>query len=550
MTATPPAATTVSTPAAATRPRPVTRGLVDRLAALPRPAAYPVLLALLLPVSMFNGLAAQIGLASIVRPLLVAAVVGLAIAVLFTALLRDKDRGGVLAATVIMVIGWGRLPGLLVLPLIVLAFLGLDRLNRRRGRPALPWHLVTTLMTVGVTIALGANLISIAQTTAPWQSQSPVQTGLTAGGPGTLEDPSLDPATLPDMYLVLLDGHARLDTLEELGLDASGLRADFADAGLTVAEDAHTSYGFTSLVLSSMLNGDHLDDLEADGLVDRTASGGLDTWHAIQNARMVERFRQAGYEIVTVSSGFNHVDLRSADRFIDTGEMSFFEYKLLDRGLAGALVDGLGLALPYDQMRSRIRDELRATADLAAEPHARPRLVLTHLPAPHTPLVFHADGSPRDGEGMLGYENEAPFMVRVGREAWAQGYGGEVRYVDGLALDTVRTIRSADPDAVIVLFSDHGHQWIRFPYGTPDDEPYTEYGDMTQRSRVLLAASTPGRVGVIEDDTTLVNVLGRLLHAYTGRPWEDQPDRRFDCTTDGARCTPWTDGSAADVPAA
>jgi hypothetical protein len=522
--------------------RPATRSLTGRLARLPRPAAYPILLALLLPVSMFNGLADQIDVASAIRPLLVAALVGLVVAIAFTALFRgDKDRGAVLAATVIMVIGWGRMPQLALLPLIVLVFLGLDQLNRRRGRPALPWHLVTTLMTLGVTIALGANLIATFQTIAPWQPQPPIATGLAAGAPGTLEDPSLDPTTLPDIYLVLLDGHARFDTLDELGMDTSALRTDFADAGLTIAADAHTSYGFTALVLASMFNGDHLDDLEADGVIDRTATGGIDTWSAIQRGRMLERFRQAGYQIVTVSSGFNHVDLRSADRFIDPGQMSFFEYKLLDRGLSGALIDGLGLDLPYDQMRSRIRTELALTADLASEPSAAPRLVLTHVPAPHTPLVFHADGSPRDGEGMLGYENEAPFMVRVGKEAWAEAYAGEVQYVDSLALDTVREIRAQDPNAVIVLFSDHGHQWIRFPYGSPDDQPYAEYGDMTQRSRVLLAASTPGRDGVIEDDTMLVNLLGRLLHAYAGQPWTDQPDERFDCTTDASQCTPWTE---------
>jgi hypothetical protein len=96
-----------------------------------------------------------------------------------------------------------------------------------------------------------------------------------------------------------------------------------------------------------------------------------------------------------------------------------------------------------------------------------------------------------------------------------------------------------DPDAVIVLFSDHGHQWVRFPYGSLDDEPLAEFGDMTQRSRILLAARTPGKEGVIPSDIGLVNLLGRLLNAYTGQPWTDQPERLFDCTPDAARCTPW-----------
>ena len=63
---------------------------------------------------------------------------------------------------------------------------------------------------------------------------------------------------------------------------------------------------------------------------------------------------------------------------------------------------------------------------------------------------------------------------------------------------------------------------------------------MDQRSKVLLAGRTPGRTDVITPETSLVNLLGRLLHAYAGQPWTDQPDRLFDCTPDAARCTPWT----------
>lgn len=545
MTATPPAATTVTNPAAtrtAAAPatvRPATRSLTGRLAAVPRPAAYPILLALLAPVSMYNGVADQLAFGSALRAIIVAGILGLAVAALITAIVRDKDRGAVLAATVIMVIGWGRQPMLVALPIIVLVFLGLDKLNQRRGRPALPWHLVTTLMTLGVSIALGANIIAAVQTTAPWQPQPPIQTGLAAAAPGTLQDPSLDPTNLPDVYLVLLDGHARLDTLDTLGVPTDGIRADLAEAGLTVAEDAHTSYGFTALVLSSMFNGDHLDDLEADGVIDRAANGGIDTWNAIQRGRMLQRFRDAGYQIVTVSPGFDHVELRSADRYLDTGQMGLFEFKLLNRGLFGALAERFYPELPFDELRNRIKDQFTVTGDLAGEPSAQPRLVFTHLPAPHGPLVFNADGTARPSDGMDSYENESPHMARVGVETWAKEYGGHLLYTDELAMDMIRRIVDRDPDAVIVLFSDHGHQWVRFPYGSLDDEPLAEFGDMTQRSKVLLAARTPGKEGVITPDQGLVNLLGRILHAYTGQPWADQPERLFDCTPDAARCTPW-----------
>ena len=537
MTATPPAATTgtAATPRIAARAQ--ARGLTRRLTAMQRPAAYPVLLALLAPVSMYNGVANQLAFDSVLRAILVAGLAGLLVTWLITLLVRNKDRGAVLSAVVIMVVGWGRQPGLLMLPVLVLVFLGLDALLRRRKRPPLPWSLMTTLMTLGVSIALGANAIAAVQTVAPWSPAPPIGTGL----PATWVKP--DAATLPNVYLLLLDGHARPDVMDELGIDSAPLRTALADNGLTLVPQARTSYGFTALVLSAMFNGAHLDTLESQGTVGRTAGGGIDTWNAIQRGAMIERFRQAGYEIDSVSAGFDHVELRSADRFIDTGQLGLFEFKLLDKGLFGALAERFYPELPFDELRNRIKDEFRVTGDLAGQSVTKPRFVFTHIPAPHGPLVFRADGSARPSDGMASYENESPYMARVGKEVWAKEYGGHLLYTDQLAMDTVHRIVTQDPTAVVVVFSDHGHQWVRFPYGNLTDPPLPEFGDMAQRTKVLLAARTPGK-DVLTSDTSLVNVLGRILDAYAGQPWTDQPDRYFDCTPDAAQCQPWTPAEA------
>jgi hypothetical protein len=66
----------------------------------------------------------------------------------------------------------------------------------------------------------------------------------------------------------------------------------------------------------------------------------------------------------------------------------------------------------------------------------------------------------------------------------------------------VDRITAADPEAVIILFSDHG---ARFDSGVTD-----EY------YRTFFAARTPGHEGLFPDDVSPVNVLPLLENAYFG----------------------------------
>jgi hypothetical protein len=54
------------------------------------------------------------------------------------------------------------------------------------------------------------------------------------------------------------------------------------------------------------------------------------------------------------------------------------------------------------------------------------------------------------------------------------------------------------------------------------DAPDTSNTD--ERSSNFFASFTPGVTAPFVDDGTLVNVFGRLFHAYFDRPWSDLPN--------------------------
>jgi hypothetical protein len=70
---------------------------------------------------------------------------------------------------------------------------------------------------------------------------------------------------------------------------------------------------------------------------------------------------------------------------------------------------------------------------------------------------------------------------------------------------------------VIVVFSDHGS-------GVRSDSGDRLNADADLRTANLLAVRSPGRTGIIDDRSTLANLLPRLLRAYAGIGPPDMPE--------------------------
>ena len=93
------------------------------------------------------------------------------------------------------------------------------------------------------------------------------------------------------------------------------------------------------------------------------------------------------------SPAFEHVTLRQADRFIDTGQLNEFEWAVAEVTGVRPLLDWPPDGGRRSPPRPRPRRP-RGTAEVAHEPtDSMPRFVfLAHIVSPHSPQVFDADG--------------------------------------------------------------------------------------------------------------------------------------------------------------
>ena len=478
----------------------MTADLPRRLGAAAPFAVYPAGAIVLLVLHLW--VASGISPFAAVRGLVVALVVGIALSALGTAILRDRHRGGLLGLLMVLLVVAGGRPGVAPILLLPAILLVIDRYGPRHT--SLDWAWVGKLVgRVTVILAIAVLLEAIqfgrfGDLVAAVQGETPMRSG-------PVKPP---PADAPDVYVILLDGYARADVLSErFGLDISPFLDGLGTRGFDVATDSHSNYIVTNLSLSSFLNFRHLADIAAlKPLIDDPgATEGPHVHRAISQAAVLTEFRSLGYQTVGISSGFEQAAVRSADAFVDNGELNEFEIQLLRPAVIPPLLTAAVPDAFSANQRQRIESVFEAVETLAAQPSSRPRFVFAHVPSPHGPWVSRADGSPRVVMSLETWYFDTPETTGLGRAEVVKGYVDQTVYLDGRVLRAVETIlaKSTRPPVILVV-SDHGSS---LDVGNANVE---------SRLRILFAAHTPGHEALFADDVSLVGVFPTLFDAYYG----------------------------------
>ena len=206
----------------------------------------------------------------------------------------------------------------------------------------------------------------------------------------------------PDIYLVLLDGHPRGDTMrDDFGLDSDRLLEPLEQLGFEVADQAHR-INFTALTLASMFDMEQIGSI--DGLDDHQSPAVQyrELARTINSGAALGQLRNLGYEIVTVPSPAGVVTLHSADRVVADGSITQFEFSLLELGINPLLAPDVQRTLVMGSLRGRVLRSLEQTVELAKERGGRPKLVFTHVMSPaRAPVLFAADGTVRRAAGRV-----------------------------------------------------------------------------------------------------------------------------------------------------
>ncbi len=286
----------------------------------------------------------------------------------------------------------------------------------------------------------------------------------------------------PRIVVVLLDGYPRGDGLAELGIDNSAFEAELAARGFDVNSSATTTYTYTNKTLLAMLSDVDVED----------GAGSVDEKREIRH----ELSLPTGYLVISPPVG--HVTLVGGPR-IDPSVVNDFDAHLLGQSIFGQLAPAWSGRLLMDGLRYNV-----AQAFVAIE-SADARRILAHVMVPHPPFLYSASGTPLDAPAC--WPNSCHIFdstiehLGISRDEWATGMGGQIANLNLRVLTLLDRLLEADPDSVIVLFSDHGGRYTT-------DEP-----DEWHRS--FLAARTP-RVPDLFDDVTGPEDIFRILEeAYS-----------------------------------
>jgi hypothetical protein len=426
------------------------------------------------------------------RAIVVAVAAGAIAIALCTVLTRSRGRGPLLALALLLVLaaGDGLIP-LLLAVLILLATL-VDLRQMRRGKPGIPWRDVNLGLTAMGTVLVVLTALPLVQ--------------------GALGEPSRPVGTAdpgkPDIFLVLLDGYGRSDVLaEDYGHDNSAFVEGLADRGFDLSPRSRSNYATTGLVLAGLLNGAPLSEL---GVTATSSTEPKDVHPLIDNNRAFDILANAGYETIAVSSGYELVSLRTADRFIDTGELNELELSLIGQTIAEPVIDAVVGDLKSHQLRARAFSAVPAVRALAAESSDRPRFAFIHLPLPHPPYVVDENCEPiLGGESIFMQHDGGVPQKPPGREAEEVAMNADqAACTEQIAIDHVDAIEAgAGEDTVVIVMSDHGPE-SRLNWFDPQPGPIRE------RLRNFFAARTPGHPNLFPADVTPVNVLPILFDEY------------------------------------
>ncbi len=498
-----------------------------------RAAAPGFLYPLEIPVAFIVGMSFTLGVSphAVFRSLLIA-VVGVVVIMLgLTTILRDVHRAAIATVMVYMILISSAVPTVLLLALVaVLIVIRLDRLPARRISWARISGAVSTFMSILLALLLIQNFLNggLSRDVADLSQGG----GLSASSAGPID---LDK---PDIYVIVLDGYARPDTLKNsFGFDDGPFVDQLESRGFAVAPNSHSNYPATGPTFVTMLNMAYLDQIPAVADIhsgDPASDGSYR--EAINHNKVFDILRGQGYQIVATGSGWEQLAIRQADVYLDGDQLNTFEAKMLQVSGLGQLLQIVAPSLGGDQARSRIDGTFGELRHIAQTPFSQPRLVVSHVLAPHPPLVYDADGQrlPLNLADEFGFD----YIAAASSAQMRADYVGQLAYVNSQVLPVVDALVSASGrPTVVVLMSDHGSR-LNTPAGTALMSPKADDN--------FFATLTPGHPSLFGESPTPVNLFPHLLNAYLGENLPIQADRSYLRTWDSPM--DFTPLPSADAP--
>ena len=285
----------------------------------------------------------------------------------------------------------------------------------------------------------------------------------------------------PRVVVILLDGYPRSDTLAQFGFDNEPFVEALGRRGFDHYPDAASDFRYTHTTLLSMLTDQVAPDREGTTTERRSIREQL--------------YVPDGY--LAISPPVGHVVLNGGPT-TDPTVLNDFEVFLLGQSLAGHV----GTEWTGNLVMEGFRQNL--SRGIAAIESSEARRVFAHLMSPHPPFLYDADGDPKPALDCWPTScvllDSTIEKLGISREAWAEAMSEQVAVLNARLLRAIDVLLAADPETVIVLFSDHGGR-------RASDE-----SDEWHRS--FLAARTPGFPDLFRASPGPADILRQIDQTY------------------------------------
>lgn len=312
----------------------------------------------------------------------------------------------------------------------------------------------------------------------------------------------------PNVYYFLYDEYAGFENIEYYyDYENTELLEFFREEQVNNAVSARNLQSvYTSTLLPDLWN------LSYVSVEDEYTTSNLDK---AKNAAIIQLFENNGYQINMVNHmGFvpqEGCNVLNDDR--GEVEATLADY-IIQKSIVFNLENYIQILLEKAGLQQQVGYATRTRTDMELMENAylytssnKPTLTLAYLQCPHQPFVFTADGEIKPDDE---YRND-----------WGtkSGYLDQYQYVTKHLEKVITNIKENDPDALVILQSDHGARyamWMNQDFGIKDYDPEVETWYM---ENILNAVYYKGEEIDI-NGLTGVNTLRKVFNEVLGTDFE------------------------------
>lgn len=271
-----------------------------------------------------------------------------------------------------------------------------------------------------------------------------------------------------NVYYFIFDEYGGPESLAHYyNFDNQDFKQFLSDAGFIISQTSHNSESTNTVdIIPNVLNLNYVTE------IDGTSKNNM---QYTENPVLYQFFAEKGYQVNLV----NHRDTLRTEkcRVISMYQGSNRTDTLTDYLFNQSMIYNLTLRLmPQQTSTSRYAEGLSSAINdmkhVWEEASDRPTLTVCYLQCPHAGFVFDQNGNRLPEEDSLNWADKDLYI-------------GQLLFLNSQIEETVSLIQSNDPEAIIVLQSDHGARYAKHCMYLYDEADYDAKAETRYMQNIL-----------------------------------------------------------------